>query len=112
MYPKIAARRMAPIAAIARRTVVDRLGNIGPRGAGAGGASMDSALDRLAALRAELHVAGDLVAIRAPAGLSRAAFAAELQAPRGGLRALDARLGPRRDRRCGGADAPQLGSRG
>src|SRR5205809_7541146 len=85
MYPKIAARRMAPIAAIARRTVVDRLGNIGPRGAGAGWASMDSALDRLAALRAELHVAGDLVAVREPEGLGRSAFAGELQARRGGL---------------------------
>src|SRR5438034_423944 len=112
MYPKIAARRMAPIAAIARRTVVDRLGNIGPRGAGAGGASMDSALDRLAALRAELHVAGDLVAIRAPAGLSRAAFAAELQARRDGLPALDARLAPRRDRRVGAAVPAELHVRG
>src|SRR5881398_3005781 len=112
MYPKIAARRIAPIAAIARRTVVDRLGNIGPRGAGAGGASMDSALDRLAALRAELHVAGDLVAIRAPAGLSRAAFAAELQARRDGLPALDARLAPRRDRRVGAAVPAELHVRG
>src|SRR2546430_9348698 len=95
MYPKIAARRMAPIAAIARRTVVDRLGNIGPRGAGAGGASMDSALDRLAALRAELHVAGDLVAVRAPEGLGRTAFAAKLQARRRGVAPFDALPTPR-----------------
>src|SRR5437773_1052830 len=112
MYPKIAARRMAPIAAIARRTVVDRLGNIGPRGAGAGGASMDSALDRLAALRAELHVAGDLVAVRAPERLRRTAFAAELQARRDGLAAFDARLTPGRDRRVGAAVPAELHVRG
>src|SRR5439155_783298 len=112
MYPKIAARRMAPIAAIARRTVVDRLGNIGPRGAGAGWASMDSALDRLAALGAELHVAGNLVAVRAPEGLGRPAFAAELQAGRDGLPAFDARLTPGRDRRVGAAVPAELHVRG
>jgi len=65
MKPKTAARTATPIAAIARRTVVDSFGNAGPLGAGIGAGSMRSALDRLAALRAEFHVPGHLVAVRA-----------------------------------------------
>src|SRR2546425_6960455 len=59
MYAKIATRTIVAIAPIARRTVVDSFGTVGPLGAGAGGCSMGSALDdRLPALRAELHAAG------------------------------------------------------
>src|SRR5438445_611176 len=92
MYAKIAARTMAEIAAIANMTVVDSFGTSGPAGGGARVGSMGSALDRLAALRAELHVARDLVAVRAPQELGRAAFPAELQGGRDGLAALHARL--------------------
>src|SRR5881296_1469069 len=101
---------MTPIAAIARRTVVDSFGTAGPLGGGAGGCSMGSALDnRLAALRAELHVAGDLVAVRAAERLRRAAFSAELQARRDRLAALDARLAARGDRRATLRARPLLG---
>src|SRR5256885_2278826 len=78
MYAKIATRTIVAIAPIARRTVVDSLGTVGPLGAGAGGCSMGSALDnRLAALRAELHVSGDIVAVRALQRLRRAALRTE-----------------------------------
>src|SRR5207249_725855 len=74
MYAKIATRTIVAIAPIARRTVVDSLGTVGPLAGGAGGCSIGSALlHRLAALRAELHAAGDLVAVRALEDLSRAA---------------------------------------
>src|SRR5206468_4758508 len=66
MYAKIATRTIVPIAPIARRTVVDSLGTVGPLAGGAGGCSIGSALlHRLAALRAELHAAGVLVALGA-----------------------------------------------
>src|SRR5881296_4116598 len=95
---------MTPIAAIARRTVVDSFGTAGPLGAGAGGCSMGSALDdRLAALRAELHAAGDLVAVRALERLSRAALRTEFLSGPDHLAALDARLAARGDRRVGSA---------
>src|SRR5437016_14439625 len=94
---------MAEIAAIANMTVVDSFGTSGPAGGGARVGSMGSALDRLAALRAELHVARDLVAVRAPQELGRAAFPAELQAGRDGLAALHARLAARGHGRVGPA---------
>src|SRR6266508_2067377 len=101
MNPKTLARTIVPMAPIAMRTVVDSLGTAGPPGAGAGTGSIGSALDRLAALRAELHVARDLVAIRTSEELRRAAFPAELQ-PRGhGLAALHARLAAGRGGRVG-----------
>src|SRR6267143_1688121 len=66
MYPKIAASTTAAIPAIARRTVVESWGNAGGLGGAGGGiGSMVSALDRLPALRAELHVAGNFVAVGA-----------------------------------------------
>src|SRR2546422_585887 len=98
---KIAARTMAEIDAIANMTVVDSFGTSGPAGGGARVGSMGSALDRFAALRAELHVARDLVAVRAPQELGRAAFPAELQAGRDGLAALHARLAARGHGRVG-----------
>src|SRR5438093_8606152 len=79
MYAKIATRTSVAIAPMARRTVVDSLGTVGPLIGGAGGCSMGSALDnRLAALRAELHAAGDVVAVRALERLDRAALRTEL----------------------------------
>src|SRR5947208_16225050 len=92
MKPKIEARTTTPIAAIASRTVVDSVGKRGPGAAGAGVGSMDSALDRLPALRAELHVAGDLVTVGASQGLGSAAFPAELEPRRNRLATFDARL--------------------
>src|SRR2546425_10308303 len=92
---------MAEIAAIANMTVVDSFGTSGPAGGGARVGSMGSALDRLAALRAELHIARDLVAVRAPQELGRAAFPAELQAGRDRLAALHARLAARGPGRVG-----------
>src|SRR6266568_2258156 len=105
---KIAARTTPPIAAIANRTLVESAmeGILPSVGAGAG--CMRSALDRLAALRAELHVPRDLVAVRALPELGRAAFSAELQAGRDGLAALDAGLAPRGDRRVGAAVTAEL----
>src|SRR2546425_4395809 len=99
MKPKIEARTTTPIAAIASRTVVDSVGMRGPGAAGAGVGSMDSALDRLPALRAELHVAGHVMSVRTLQRLRRSAFPAELEPRRNRLAALDARLAPRRD--CG-----------
>src|SRR5712691_9824283 len=99
---------MAEIAAIANMTVVDSFGTSGPAGGGARVGSMGSALDRLAALRTELHVARDLVAVRAAERLRRAAFPAELEAGRDGLAALDARLAARRDGRVGPAIPAEL----
>src|SRR2546426_513126 len=99
MYAKIATRTIVAIAPIARRTVVESLGTVGPLGAGAGGCSMGSALDnRLAALRAELHAAGDVVAVRAFEGLGRAALRTEFLSRPDHLAALDARLAARGDR--------------
>src|SRR5467141_1034977 len=98
------------IAAIATRTVLESLGiavSLGGAITG-GGCSMGSGLDRLAALRAELHVAGDLVAVRARARLGCAAFAAELEARRDRLAALDARFAAGRDRRVGSAVPAEL----
>src|SRR5256885_10064130 len=108
MKPKIEARTTTPIAAIARRTVVDSVGMRGPGAAGAGVGSMDSALDRLPALRAELHVAGHVVSVRALQRLRRSAFPAELEPRRNRLAALDARLASRRDRRVGSAVPAEL----
>src|SRR5438552_569237 len=99
---------MAEIAAIARRTVVDSFGTSGPAGGGARVGSMGSALDRLAALGAELHVAWDLVAVRAPQELRRAAFTAELQAGWDRLAALHARLAARGHGRVGPAVPAEL----
>src|SRR2546429_7013268 len=109
MYAKIATRTIVAIAPIARRTVVDSLGTAGPLGAGAGGCSMESALDdRLAALRAELHAAGDLVAVRALERLSCAAFRTEFLSGPDHLSALDARLAARGDCRVGTAVPAEL----
>src|SRR2546422_1060908 len=106
---KIATRTIVAIAPIARRTVVDSLGTAGPLGAGAGGCSMESALDdRLAALRAELHAAGDLVAVRALERLSCAAFRTEFLSGPDHLSALDARLAAGGDRRVGTAVPAEL----
>src|SRR5256712_1175718 len=112
MYAKIATRTIVAIAPIARRTVVESLGTVGPLGAGAGGCSMGSALDnRLAALRAELHAAGDVVAVRAFEDLGRAALRTEFLARPAHLAALDARLAARGDRRVGAAVPAELGRR-
>src|SRR3989441_2938486 len=109
MYAKIATSTIVPIAPIARRTVVDSLGTVGPLGAGAGGCSMGSALDdRLAALRAELHAAGDLVAVRALERLGRAALRTEFLPWPDHLAALDARLAARGDCRVGTAVPAEL----
>src|SRR5437660_5550693 len=108
MKPKIEARTTTPIAAIASRTVVDSVGKRGPGAAGAGVGSMDSALDWLPALRAELHVAGDLVTVGASQGLGSAAFPAELEPRRNRLATFDARLAPRRDRRVAPAVPAEL----
>src|SRR6058998_3609430 len=109
MYAKIATRTIVAIAPIARRTVVDSLGTAGPLGAGAGGCSMESTLDnRLAALRAELHAAGNLVAVRALEDLGRAALGTEFLAGPDHLAALDARLAACRDRRVGAAVPTEL----
>src|SRR5881397_1449815 len=109
MYAKIATRTIVAIPPIARRTVVDSLGTVGPLGAGAGGCSMGSALDnRLAALRAELHVCGDVVAVRALQRLRRAALWTELLSRPDHLAALDARLAARGDRRVGSAVPAEL----
>src|SRR5437879_8382671 len=109
MYAKIATRTIVAIAPIARRTVVDSLGTVGPLGAGAGGCSMGSALDdRLAALRAELHAAGDLVAVRALERLGCAALRTEFLSGPDHLSALDARLAARGDRRVGAAVPAEL----
>src|SRR5437899_11244078 len=109
MYAKIATRTTVAIAPIASRTVVDSFGTVGPLGAGAGGCSMGSALDnRLAALRAELHVCGDVVAIRALQRLRRAALWTELLSRPDHLAALEARLVARRDRRVGSAVPAEL----
>src|SRR5881296_2487285 len=109
MYAKIATRTIVAIAPIARRTVVDSLGTAGPLGAGAGGCSMGSALDdRLAALRAELHAAGDLVAVRALERLGCAALRTEFLSGPDHLSALDARLTARGDRRVGTAVPAEL----
>src|SRR3989442_3177015 len=108
MYAKIATSTIVPIAPIARRTVVDSLGTVGPLG-GAGGCSMGSALDgRLAALRAELHAAGDVVAVRALERLGSAALRAEFLPWPDHLAALDARLAARGDRRVGSAVPAEL----
>src|SRR5437870_13895466 len=99
---------MAEIAAIANMTVVDSFGTSGPAGGGARVGSMGSALDRLAALRAELHGARGLVAVRAPQELGRAACPAERQAGRDGLAALHARLAARCHGRVGPAVPAEL----
>src|SRR3989475_11997025 len=104
MYAKIATRTIVAIAPIARRTVVDSLGTVGPLGAGAGGCSMGSALDsRLAALRAELHAAGDVVAVRAVEDLGLAGLRPELLSRPDHLAALVVRLAARGDRGVGAA---------
>src|SRR5437870_3488978 len=109
MYAKIATRTIVAIAPIATRTVVDSLGTAGPLGAGAGGCSMGSVLDdRLAALRAELYAAGDLVAVRALERLGRAALRTEFLSGPDHLSALDARLAARGDRRVGTAVPAEL----
>src|SRR5947209_15293181 len=108
MKPKIEARTTTPIAAIASRTVVDSVGKRGPGAAGAGVGSMDSALDRLPALRAELHVAGHVMSVRTLQRLRRSAFPAELEPRRNRLAALDARLAPCRHRRVGSAIPAEL----
>src|SRR5881409_4272820 len=65
---------------------------------------MESPLDdRLAALRAELHAAGDLVAVRALEDLGCAALRTEFLSGPDHLSALDARLAARGDRRVGTA---------
>src|SRR5437867_5063996 len=113
MYAKIATRTIVPMAPIARRTVVDSLGTVGPLADGAGGCSIGSALlHRLAALRAELHAAGDLVARRALVRLSRAALRTECLSGPDHLAALDARLAARRDRRVGSAVPAELRRQG
>src|SRR5256885_7028874 len=108
MKPKIEARTTTPIAAIASRTVVDSVGMRGPGAAGAGVGSMDSALDRLPALRAELHVAGHVMSVRTLQRLRRSAFPAELEPRRDRLAALDALLAPCRHRRVGPAGPAEL----
>src|SRR3989442_411610 len=108
MKAKIDARTTMPMAAIARRTVVDRFGTRGPRGAGPGVGSMDSALDGFPALRAELHVPGHVVTVWALPSLRRAAFPTELESRRDGLAALDARLAPRGHGRVGSAVPTEL----
>src|SRR5256886_15607479 len=108
MKEKIDARTTMPMAAIARTTVVDRFGTRGPRGAGPGVGSMDSALDGFPALRAELHVPGHVVTVWALPSLRRAAFPTELESRRDGLAALDARLAPRGHGRVGSAVPTEL----
>src|SRR5213594_181045 len=109
MYAKIATRTIVAIPPIARRTVVDSFGTVGPLGAGAGGCSMGSALDdRLAALRAELHAAGDLVAVRALEDLGCAALRTEFLPGPDHLSALDAWLAARGDCRVGTAVPAEL----
>src|SRR6266487_3518570 len=112
MNPKMLARTIVPIAPIAMRTVVERWGTAGPPGAGAGTGSIGSALDGLAAFRAELHVARDLVAVRTLPELGRAAFPAELQSRGHGLAALHARLAARGDGRVGPAVPAELRRQG
>src|SRR2546422_6179168 len=74
---------------------------------------MGSALDnRLAALRAELHAAGDVVAVRAFEDLGRAALRAEFLSGPDHLAALDARLAARGDRRVGAAVPAELRRQG
>src|SRR5438309_11101268 len=92
MKAKIDARTTMPMAAIARRTVVDRFGTRGPRVAGPGVGSMDSALDGFPALRAELHVPGHDVTVCALPSLLRPAFPALLKFRMVGFAALDALL--------------------
>src|SRR5437667_44935 len=70
---------------------------------------MESTLDnRLAALRAELHAAGNLVAVWALEDLGRAALGTEFLAGPDHLAALDARLAACRDRRGGSAVPTEL----
>src|SRR3972149_2923162 len=84
---------MPAITPIARRRTDDSLGlAIPPDGAGGTAESMTSPLDWLPALRAELHVARDLVTVRALDRLGRTALPAELEAGGQGLAALHARL--------------------
>src|SRR2546427_7162728 len=65
---------------------------------------MGSALDdRLAALRAELHAAGDLVAVQALEDLGCAALRTDFLSGPDHLSALDARLAARGDCRVGTA---------
>src|SRR5437899_11713417 len=109
MYAKIATRTIVAIAPIARRTVVDSLGTVGPLACGARRWSIGSALlHTLAAPRAELHAAGDLVAVRALEDLGRAALRTEFLSGPDHLAALDARLAARRDRRVGSAVPAEL----
>src|SRR2546426_11424311 len=109
MYAKIATRTIVAIAPIARRTVVDSFGTVGPLGAGARGCSMGSALDdRLAALRADLHAAGALGAVRALERLGRAPLRTEFLPGPDHLSALDARLAARGDVLSGTAVPAEL----
>src|SRR5437870_12547748 len=82
MKAKIEARTTMPMAAIARRTVVDRFGTRGPRGAGPGVGSVESALGGFAAVRAELHVPGSVVPVWALLSQRRAAFCRLLESGR------------------------------
>src|SRR3972149_3144703 len=96
-------RSTLPIAAIATRTTEDSFRPGFGAGTGAGGSfCIGSALNRLAAFRAEFHVPRGFVPVRTLDRLGRAAFAAELQARRDGLAALHARLPDRRRVRAAG----------
>src|SRR5947209_17492790 len=109
MYAKIATRTIVAIPPLARRTGVDSFGTVGPLGARAGGCSMGSALDdRLAALRAELRVCWDVVAVRALQRLRRAPLWTEPLSTPDHLAALDARLAARGHRRVGSAVPAEL----
>src|SRR3990172_4085847 len=89
------ARTSVAIPAIAIRTADDSFGIPGPLAAAGALGSMESALDGLAALRAELHVPWDFVPVGALDRLGRAALPAELEARWNGLAALHARLADR-----------------
>src|SRR3990172_10018793 len=97
------ARSTAGMAAMGKRRMEDSFRPRFGAGTGAGGSfCIGSALDRLAAFRAELHVPRGFVPVRTLDRLGRAAFAAELQAGRDGLAALHARLPARRRVRAAG----------
>src|SRR3990170_4294764 len=100
------ARTRVAIPAMAIRTAVDSFGTAGPLGAAGALGSMGSARHSLAALRAELHVAWDLVPVRTLERLGRSALPAELEARRDRLAALHARLA--RDGRVGAAVPAEL----
>src|SRR3990172_1711179 len=102
------ARSAALIPAMPIRVIVDSLRLGIPPEAGAGAGSMGSALQRLAALRTELHVARGLVPVRTLDRLGRTALPAELEVRRDGLAALHARLAAHDDGRVAAALSAEL----